>query len=245
MHSQNNQPSADASKAMADKQVGTLSRQQKYALVFLCSFVLVIMGAAMYNFKKVLKSSEIKAPQQEIPTDNVVVNSQNLASADKSDTDKDGLSDYDERNIYRTSAYLSDTDGDGSGDGDEIKSGSDPLCAAGQNCANTTPVTNKDWSGAGSSSAAVSGNVAGDFTPEQLQQMQLVQQLSNGAAPTQSSGLPGASDSQAQTILNGQADAATLRASLISSGIPKADLDKISDDILLKNYSELLAQQNK
>lgn len=50
------------------------------------------------------------------------------------DTDRDGLTDFEEIYIYGTSAYLSDTDGDGVGDKDEILQGKNPLCAEGAAC---------------------------------------------------------------------------------------------------------------
>ncbi len=43
------------------------------------------------------------------------------------DTDRDGLSDYDERYIYGTSPYDQDSDNDGYSDYDEVKAGTDPL----------------------------------------------------------------------------------------------------------------------
>jgi hypothetical protein len=43
------------------------------------------------------------------------------------DTDGDGLSDWDELNIYNTNATNPDTDGDGVSDGDEVNNGTDPL----------------------------------------------------------------------------------------------------------------------
>ena len=43
------------------------------------------------------------------------------------DTDGDGLSDYDEINLYGTDPTLSDTDGDGTDDGTEVAQGTDPL----------------------------------------------------------------------------------------------------------------------
>lgn len=42
------------------------------------------------------------------------------------DTDKDGISDYDEVNIYNTDPFVADTDADGFIDGSEILSGFDP-----------------------------------------------------------------------------------------------------------------------
>jgi len=50
------------------------------------------------------------------------------------DTDRDGLSDYAELNIYHTSPYLADTDSDGVPDAIEIAQGTDPNCPKGQNC---------------------------------------------------------------------------------------------------------------
>ena len=43
------------------------------------------------------------------------------------DTDMDGISDYDEINIYGTSPTKADTDGDFINDGVEVTNGSDPL----------------------------------------------------------------------------------------------------------------------
>lgn len=50
------------------------------------------------------------------------------------DTDSDGLSDYDEIYIYKTSPYLEDTDGDGFSDKKEIDGGHDPNCPGSDDC---------------------------------------------------------------------------------------------------------------
>lgn len=50
------------------------------------------------------------------------------------DTDKDGLSDYDELYLYSTSPYLADTDSDGVTDKEEIEKGADPNCPTGKDC---------------------------------------------------------------------------------------------------------------
>jgi hypothetical protein len=50
------------------------------------------------------------------------------------DTDHDGLNDYAELSIYKTSPYLSDSDSDGIPDAIEIAQGSDPNCPVGQTC---------------------------------------------------------------------------------------------------------------
>jgi hypothetical protein len=57
-----------------------------------------------------------------------------LAGLSKLDTDKDGLSDYDEQFVYSTSAYLDDSDSDGVSDKDELTKKTDPNCAFERNC---------------------------------------------------------------------------------------------------------------
>ena len=52
----------------------------------------------------------------------------------KQDSDKDGITDYDEMCIFRTSAFLEDSDSDGITDGTEIAQSSDPNCPKGKTC---------------------------------------------------------------------------------------------------------------
>lgn len=51
------------------------------------------------------------------------------------DTDRDGLTDFDEAYVYNTSRYIADTDSDGQTDGQEIAAGTNPLCEEGKQCA--------------------------------------------------------------------------------------------------------------
>lgn len=51
-----------------------------------------------------------------------------------SDTDSDGLSDYDELYLHRTSPYLFDSDSDGISDAAELAAGDDPNCPNDQEC---------------------------------------------------------------------------------------------------------------
>jgi len=59
---------------------------------------------------------------------------QDLLGLSQKDTDQDGLSDFDELNIYGTSLYLPDSDSDGIADQQEIASNTDPNCPQGNNC---------------------------------------------------------------------------------------------------------------
>lgn len=59
------------------------------------------------------------------------------------DTDEDGLSDYDELNMYNTSPYLEDTDLDGVSDYDEAILGEDGKCE-GANCESVTALPTQE-----------------------------------------------------------------------------------------------------
>jgi len=61
-------------------------------------------------------------------------NARELEILQQKDTDQDGLSDYAEIYIYKTSAYLPDTDSDGIPDAIEIAQGTNPNCPEGTNC---------------------------------------------------------------------------------------------------------------
>jgi hypothetical protein len=57
-----------------------------------------------------------------------------LESLKRRDSDKDGLNDYDELYVFKTSPYLADTDSDGIDDRTEIFAGADPNCPEGKDC---------------------------------------------------------------------------------------------------------------
>lgn len=71
-------------------------------------------------------SQEVLRRQQE--------NAKALEILQTKDTDQDGLSDYAEIYLYKTSPYLPDTDSDGTTDAIEIAQGSNPNCPAGTDC---------------------------------------------------------------------------------------------------------------
>jgi hypothetical protein len=57
-----------------------------------------------------------------------------VAKLKAADSDQDGLNDYDELYVYRTSPFLEDSDSDGLSDGKEVAMGADPNCAQGKTC---------------------------------------------------------------------------------------------------------------
>lgn len=60
------------------------------------------------------------------------------------DTDGDGLTDYDELYIFRTSPFLEDSDSDTFNDGVEVSQGFDPNCPKGKTCRQQRAVTGGD-----------------------------------------------------------------------------------------------------
>lgn len=141
------------------------------------------------------------------------------------DTDGDGLSDYDELNIYNTSPYLEDTDGDGFKDSEEIKNNADPNCPAGRDCAGgllDNPAVDQSASTPDASSDTLNS-------------------LLNQFGATEPTAQPaGGADSLSPDQLNvlKNIDAASLRQLLIEAGMPKETLDKISDIDLMQSYGE-------
>lgn len=97
--------------------------------------------------------------------DNIVnsgeVNNLQQQAALAVDTDRDGLSDYEELNVHKTSPFVADSDSDGVNDGEEVKQESDPNCPQGTNCG--------AWqnTGSGSEQPSISVTTTGSTALEQ------------------------------------------------------------------------------
>jgi hypothetical protein len=72
------------------------------------------------------EQSTFRTPEQ--------IETERIEGTKSKDTDRDGLSDYDESYIYKTSPYLKDSDSDGTEDNIEVAQGSDPNCQKGKSC---------------------------------------------------------------------------------------------------------------
>lgn len=193
-----------------------IPRKQKVAVFALAAGAVAIIVFWAWEFNTRLASSFTSPNEKKISTvkSNTNSSSTDLVSLKTVDTDHDGLTDYDEINIYHTSPYLEDTDSDGISDFEEVKNGTDPNCPSGKVC-----------------NGADSIKVSASTTP-----------ASSINVPSLSIPADMASSSK-QTLekaLNGTVDAKTLRELLINSGADKTMLDQISDDVLMKSYQQTL-----
>lgn len=179
------------------------TRAEKLGFAGLVILFIIIIYLGFSQFSRNLKSpfsafiakysggGEVALPA----TDEAAV----MEEAKNKDTDKDGLSDYDELYIFRTSPYLTDTDSDGIPDKQEIEQGSDPNCPQGKVCAG---------------SALISAEAT--VTP------------SNTLEPPVSN-IPSADQLLLQSLFGNNPNPKALREFLLKQGMDKKVLDKLSD----------------
>ena len=116
------------------------SKGQKIAVIFLAFFAVLVFVLWSIQLRQSImgpfKTAEPDASQEAGTGVCTGPDCQkDLAAAQREqDTDNDGLSDWDELNIYKTSPYLEDSDSDGFSDQDEVSTGNDPNCPEGRDC---------------------------------------------------------------------------------------------------------------
>lgn len=158
----------------------SLPKEQRLAVIFLSILGLAVLVFWAWQFKSRV-SSPFKKPANQARYA-MIASSTDLTK----DTDGDGLTDYEEINIYHTSPYLADSDSDGISDGQEVKAGTDPNCPTGQTCgleAITPPVQSTSTLITGIPIAPIASTtieeklISGDISPAELRQVL----LANGA----------------------------------------------------------------
>lgn len=108
-----------------------LTKEQRVGLVLLSAFAIMAVGLGILQLRNTLY--EPFALNSSVPA-TIKTDINSTEALQLRDTDRDGISDFDEMYIYSTSAYLADSDSDGMPDKVEIDSGTDPLCAVGKDC---------------------------------------------------------------------------------------------------------------
>lgn len=198
-------------------------KTRKAAVILLAVMGVFFVGMGFYQM-----SSRIKRPfkiSDAGSSSESSVEERYLSVLQTRDTDGDGLSDYDEINVYRTSAYLEDTDSDGLSDYEEINGmtagleGMNPTCPKGTDCYGL----NDNLAQASSTPTAVLPEIA--------------------------SGTPVSFGTDEEEIINsigtGEIDVNILRSMLISNGLKEEDVNQISDDELKAIYLQAVADKSQ
>ena len=203
-----------ATQRLRHKPPSALSAEQKvaFALLMFLGIGGVVFGAqsfgasmmrpiqtqiaAFYTGEEFLTSDEREARE--------------IEESKTKDTDGDGLVDYDELYVYKTSPYISDSDSDGFDDKQEVYSGNNPNCPTGKDCGLIV-----------GSAEAVAENSAADAFIEGLGENDL---LEAGSVTFES-------EEDVASFFQ-QATMDQIRAALAESGMSQEELDDIDDETL-------------
>lgn len=135
------------------------------------------------------------------------------------DTDSDGLSDYDELYVFRTSPYVADTDSDGLSDSSEVYGGQNPNCPEGKTCSGTSG----DTAGANDSASDLVNSISATPFGNDLAQY----------------------DFQSEADVEAFVKSITIdqiRSALTQAGVPADRLESITDAELKQLFSQTLSE---
>lgn len=190
--------------------------RQKVAAVFLALFGISALVLWGLQFRRSLYGDSYRPPSGQ--TAGVGTEAPDLRNQD---TDGDGLSDFEELNLYNTSPYIQDTDSDGASDFDEVKAETDPNCPRGQQCGlGAAPLSPEEGEGTAVGSSPL-------------------------PAPASGAAIEDFSEDDVSAVLSGSSDAATIRALLKEAGMSDDVLDKFSDEQLISIYQQTLESQQQ
>jgi hypothetical protein len=156
--------------------------------------------------------------------------------AKRIDTDGDGLSDWEEENVYHTSPYLWSTAGDNVPDNVKLAMGENPLCKLGEPCTAQAMTFNLP------TTTFPLADVAGQDVRTSLGDIFM------GDSPVGQNFRDTASDAGINLDLNSAVprDPILLRQALLQTGkVTTEQLDNLTDDQLLKYFDEAKAELEK
>jgi hypothetical protein len=223
MPENNYQPGLNLQNKIGRDQEKSL-KTRKIAVIFLAILGVFFIGASVYQM-----SSRIKRPFKVSDTvfsvDKDSDEARFLEVLQNRDTDSDGLFDFDEINVYKTSAYLEDTDSDGISDYEEVRGaannleGMDPTCPKGTDCYGLI----SDFTNASSSTETILPEInSNNNTEAKTEEEKLMESLSTG-----------------------EIDTSILRSMLISNGLNEEEVNQISDEELKAIYLQAVANKTQ
>ncbi|MFH1089811.1 MAG: hypothetical protein V1716_05320 [Candidatus Uhrbacteria bacterium] len=281
----------DEQQLMSPKKKKALTKEEKAVLFLL--FIVTILGVS-FGFKSI--PATLSRPFEVQLASYTGADFKTLSQKEEEETarqktadaDNDGLTDYDELYIYKTSPYLSDSDSDGFDDRTEIFSSNNPNCPEGKDCAGasvSSEIFSSDDSGNESSnilsnvfnlgssdlsgvtfestqdiqdflakmnpeeirsmliSQGVSKEIVDQMTDEQIKQL-LEETIKEATASGALDSILPETDGTAATNPNPFAGMSSeeIRAALIEQGVPKSDLDQLTDDQINQMLDEAYNQ---
>lgn len=193
-------------------------KTQKIAVIFLAIFGVFFITLGVLQFINRIRSPFRYGGEAAIPVSQQEAVEFHTAVLMSMDTDGDGLSDYDEIYIHKTSPYLEDTDSDGRSDYDEIfVYGSDPKCAEGENCSG-----NDNFSETASTSNT---------------QLNLPSENENILSVNNED------EEFLNSVVSGEINISVLRELMLVNGFSQEQLDLISDEDLQAIYLEAMVSK--
>jgi hypothetical protein len=120
-------------------------RTQIIWIFLLCGVIIFVGGAYSINSRINSLAPFLFSQDTDLTdTDPYAKRKQELADLSIKDTDGDGLSDFTELYIKKTSPYIADSDSDGVDDKTEIDKGTDPNCLPGRTCTGNLVTVNSN-----------------------------------------------------------------------------------------------------
>lgn len=210
-----------------------LSRNQKIAiggLAVFAFFVLILYGVYMQQtISGQFDYSDVEVAEE--TTDGLCTGANcqkedSEVSLRSKDTDGDGLSDWDELNVYLTSPYLEDSDSDGYPDKKEIDTENDPNCPIGRDCYGVTE------------ESTIDSTV--DTTDSTINTSNNSTNIYNTGTTGESSGEGDYSEIDFDKVMAGNSDVDTIRALLITSGLDQSVVDGLTDEEIMDIYDSVV-----
>lgn len=217
----------DDGRIYVTRKKAILSREQKVGFGMVTVFgALALVFGVFYMWKHVASPFVLTYTGPKFLTGDEK-QQQEMETLRKVDTDGDGLNDYDELYVYKTSPYLADSDSDGSADKAEISGGTDPNCAPNQPCA------------AALASAVRPETLKGSFAEE----------ITDSTGATVAAGAPTIPTTATISTALENMSPAQMRELLIQAGGDPATINALTDDevrsTLMQAITALQAQQEE
>ncbi|NCF75419.1 MAG: hypothetical protein GWO87_02960 [Xanthomonadaceae bacterium] len=205
-------------------------KEQKQSRIIEIFLIILGLGVLFLGFARL--NNTIRRPINRLPSDNLSqaptedkADVEKILELKKKDTDHDGLSDYDELNVYHTSIYIADSDSDGYSDKQEVDAGEDPNCPRGKDC--SLPEVSKQKS-----------------EENKTQKYNKIDKSLNNFNDLNSNlnnnNTNEAEHQEINRIMSGGATLDEVKQLLLKAGMQESDLAKISDEDIMGMYQDMV-----